>query len=120
MTLLVVLGCVAAFFAAYLAIGFGYIAPRYVTCEVADSIRKYPTIATPGNVAEWRRFAASMAWGTAIVWPFYLLGRAGTAWIHGRSPLTDHELKVKTEQQAKRIAELERELGITGREATRG
>lgn len=109
MTLLVVLVCVVA----YLAFGFGYVAPRYVTRQVEDHIRRLPALAKEsGKVARWRREEAGFAVAPALCWPFYLLCRAVVGRIAAAAPLTSFELRAENEAQAKRIAELERELGI--------
>ncbi len=116
MTLFIVLGCGFGSIAAYLIVGFGYVAPRWVTREVEESIRRCPTLAKdPAEVAEWRRDSAGLAWGPALVWPLYLLGRLVTNRIASAAPLTSHELRIENEQKAKRIAQLEKELGIGGK-----
>lgn len=97
----------------YFGIGFGYIAPRWVTREVAAHLRDYPhTAQVPGEIERWRREAAGFAIPLATVWPFYLAGRVVTGWISDAAPLTDYELKAENERQAEYIAHLERELGV--------
>lgn len=109
MILTVVFGTLAA----YLAYGFGYVAPRYVARQVAKNIERFPILADgPGQITSWRREAAVLSIPAALGWPLYLLGRALIDRIADTAPLTAHELKTLTDQQAKRIAELEAELGV--------
>jgi hypothetical protein len=108
-TLLVVLAGIAA----YLAVGFGYVAPRYVTRQVEGRIRRFSALAEePGKVDGWRREEAGFSVLPALSWPFYLLGRALLGRIVAAAPPTSFELRAENEAQAKRIAELERELGV--------
>ncbi|MEU4578964.1 hypothetical protein [Nonomuraea sp. NPDC023979] len=109
MTLFIVLAAVAG----YLAIGLGYIAPRWAAREVENDIRQFGILAKdPGRIAEWRRDAAGFSVGIALVWPGYLVCRWLVDQIVHATPPSSHELKALNEQQARRIAELERELGI--------
>jgi hypothetical protein len=114
MTLVIVLACVAA----YLVVGFRYAAPRFVTRMVESDIRQWPSLAHD-STERWRREAAGFAVVIGFVWPFYLGGVLLLNAIAKSAPLTDYELRRKSEQQARRIADLERQLGI-GREARRG
>lgn len=99
--------------AVYLAIGLGWVAPRYVTRAVADYIRRFPTLAgDPGRIEQWRREEVGLSLLVAFGWPLYLVGRLLLNWIAGASPLTSYELKVLSDQQARRIAELEEQLGM--------
>lgn len=113
--LLIVLACIVA----YLAVGFVYVAPRWVAREVEKYYERYPGLAKdPRKVAKWRRDMAGLAWGAALVWPFHSAARTLNDWIARATPLTSEELKAMNTQQAKRIAELERELGIGARKGT--
>ncbi len=114
MTLAIVLACVAA----YLFVGLRLVAPRFVTRMVANGIRQWPNIADD-SIERWRREAAGFAVVIAVGWPLYFVGTFLLDTISRAAPLTDYELRRKSEQQAKRIADLERQLGI-GREARRG
>ena len=108
-TLLIVLTCVVA----YLAVGFFYFAPWWINREVEKAIRRWSHVAEDADeIADQRRFAASLAWLPALFWPFCWFGHWLTNRLAATTPITTHELKLKSEQQAKRIADLERELGI--------
>lgn len=85
---LVIAAAVIAGVALYLFTGFRYAAPRYVTRKVAQIVSGYPSLAGDAReVARWRREAAGMAWGPALIWPAYLLCVAlkPAAWIADRA-----------------------------------
>lgn len=109
MTALIIIGGIAV----YLAIGLGWVAPRYITHAVANYIRRFPTLAgNPGRIEQWRREEAGLSLPIAFVWPLYLVGRLLLNWIAGASPPTSYELKILSDQQARHIAELEEQLGM--------
>lgn len=109
MTLLIVLVCVAA----YLGIGFMWAAPRYVTIYVEDCVSRFAILVDdPGRLEEWRREGAAFAIAVAFVWPFYFAGRRLLRRIAAAAAPSSYELKIQNKQQAKRIADLERDLGI--------
>ena len=88
----------------WLGIGFGIVGPRWITAHVEEHLREFPTLDSAAELESERRFARSMCWGPALIWPLafvVLLSR----WSASRSRLTRHELEV-------RIAELEREAGL--------
>lgn len=116
--LLIVLACVVA----YVAVGLKYAAPMYVTRAVNERIDmwsqdllEWALKRDPDMIAKWRREETGCAFGVALVWPFYLAA-LGAKWMASvaiqDAPLTSYELKLQNDQQAQRIAELERELGI--------
>ncbi|MEV0616154.1 hypothetical protein AB0I81_22765 [Nonomuraea sp. NPDC050404] len=96
----------------YLAIGLGYIAPRFVARDMENNLRDFERIATPERMRQWRREAAGFAIPIALIWPFYLTGRWLINRIVAASPLTTKELKLKNEELERRIADLERDTGI--------
>ena len=103
-----------AVIAAYLFIGLYFIAPMSVRRQVQAHVQDFPSLSgTAEELASARREAAVFAIPLAFVWPFYLLGLLLMAGLGKRALLSDHELKILAKQQAQRIAELERELGIT-------
>lgn len=111
-TLVIVLACVAG----YLGIGFGYVAPRWAAREVENDIRNFKSLAgDPGRIDEWRRSAAGFAVVIALVWPLSLACRWLVDRIVDATPPSSRELEELAKQQAARIAELERELGIEER-----
>jgi hypothetical protein len=108
-TLVITLSCVVA----YLAIGLVFIAPRWTARQVESDIRNFGLLADkPGKIEEWRRSAAGFSIAIACVWPFYLAWEWAIDRIVNASPPSTYELKLQNEQQAKRIADLEKELGI--------
>lgn len=114
--LLLVLAVVLAVVTGYLWIGLHYVSPRWITREVDARIRRLPhTARTPGQVEEWRHEMAVLSVGIAFAWPLHLAGRVLVGWVAGKAPLTDYELKIKAEQQARRIGELERECEVLRR-----
>lgn len=97
----------------YLWVGFAHVAPSYVAREMEAFARRCPTLVNDRQyVADRRRSTCGEAVFIAVVWLPYLAGRAATGAIARRAPFTDHELREQNRQQANRIAELERELGI--------
>ena len=96
----------------WLGVGFGVVAPAWITSEVERKIRDFPRVAgNPATVARWRREARGMCWGPALAWPLSIV-RLLSLWAGSRSELTDHELRARAEEMRKRIADLEREAGI--------
>jgi len=99
--------------AAYLVTGFRFVAPAWVTRQVARNISSYPELARdPQYVEEWRRDFAGLGIGVALIWPAFLMMRFLAGGIAARSPLTSHEAAQKASAQDARIADLERQLGI--------
>jgi hypothetical protein len=99
--------------AAYLVIGWRFIAPTWVTREVARQVEAYRfSAADPAEVAGWRRTAAGEGVALGLIWPVYLLGRFLLGKVADAAPLTDFEAKRKIAGRDRRIAELERQLGI--------
>ena len=98
--------------AVWLGIGFGVVAPAWITSEVEENIRDFPHSARdPESVARWRREARGLCWGPALVWPLSIVRLLGM-WSASRSELTDHELRARAAEMQRRIADLEREAGI--------
>jgi hypothetical protein len=107
--LVITLACLAI----YLFIGWYFVAPRYVTREMARNFQRWSSLASvPGEVDGWRRFAAGEGAGLGLIWPVYLAGRLLTGGVARRAPLCDQEAKRKIAERDRRIAELERQLGI--------
>jgi hypothetical protein len=89
----------------WLGVGFGLVAPRWITADVERSIREWPRLAdNPGEIQEWRREAMTMCWGPALIWPLMFV-RLLAVWSASRSRMTRVELE-------RRIEQLEREAGI--------
>jgi hypothetical protein len=107
---------------AYIAVGLKYVAPLYVTRAMEGRVRLWGQELLdsvldrePDRLERWRREEAGWAFGVALIWPLYLAGVAAerlAGVVVRDAPLTSYELKRQTEQQAKRIAELERDLGL--------
>ena len=101
---------VLAGIAGYFWVGLGYVAPHYVSRQVARHIRRRPTMARiPGIVDQWRRDAAGEGAIAGLFWVFYLPWRATANHIATAGPLTAFEIERKTAAQAREIARLERE-----------
>jgi hypothetical protein len=108
-TLIITLAAVAA----YLFVGWYLVAPRYVTREMARNFERWAILADrPDEVAGWRRFAAGEGAGLGLIWPAYLAARLVTGSIASRAPLCDQEARRKIAERDRRIADLERQLGI--------
>jgi hypothetical protein len=108
---LVIAAIVIAGVGAYLFIGWRCIAPGWVTREVARQVRQFSVLAA--NEAEtWRREAAATSIAIGLVWPLYLAFRLLTGKIADRAPLTDFEARQQLADRDRRIAQLERELGV--------
>lgn len=98
---------------AYLLVGFCWAAPNFVRGEMDRNLRDYKILADdPGRVEEWRRTSAAFAIGVALIWPLWAVNRLLAGAISARVGLSSEELKRANLEQAKRIAALERELGL--------
>lgn len=98
--------------AAYFAAGIRLAGRPYITREMDRHCSQYPNLNTPADLERWRRQAAGESLFVAAIWPLYFAFRAITGHMAASAPLCDHEARRKVEQQGRRIAELERELGI--------
>jgi hypothetical protein len=98
---LIAFACVAI----WLGVGFGVVAPRWITREIAAEAARYPSLVDrPGWLADQRREATGMCWGPALIWPFMFFTLLGK-WANKRSRMSALE-------RLKRIEQLEREAGI--------
>jgi hypothetical protein len=98
---LIALACVTI----WLGVGFGVVAPRWITAETARDIKRWPGLAAdPEWLAGDRRENVAMSWGPALIWPLMVFGLLAK-WAEHRSTLSEYELR-------QRIEQLEREAGI--------
>lgn len=106
---LAVLACIAV----YYWLGIRLVARPFVTTQVAKHVRHFPTrSARLDDIDEERRFAAVGGLMLAAVWPFVLIGRLLVGRLAASAPLCDAEARELLKQRDRRVAELERELGM--------
>jgi hypothetical protein len=108
-TIVVVLSCIAI----YCWAGIRLVAKPFVTTQVANHIRDYPTLAAkPGNIDAERRDMAGFGLALAVIWPAALVWRLLISGLVASAPLSDVEVQEQLKQRDRRVAELERELGM--------
>ena len=106
---LIALGIVAG----YLFIAWGLVAPRLTTRWLQAAMSRHPRLyQTPEEIRTERHEQAMIASLAALLWPLLLAGMLVVRRVAAASPLTAQETQAKVREQAARIAELERELGI--------
>lgn len=106
--------------AAYLVIGWRFVAPRFVARDIArETAKAAQWQRTASYAAECRRDAAEAGVAVGIMWPLYvvtrvacLLGRLLVSGIAARAPLTDLEVRHALAARDRRIAELERQMEL--------
>ncbi|MUN41426.1 hypothetical protein [Actinomadura litoris] len=99
--------------AVYLALGVRYAAHPFIAREVEQSCQRWPSLMNePGKIESWRRTAAIAGVGLAPLWPAYLLYRVAINALVKTAPLSPTELRRQVTDRDRRIAELERELGL--------
>lgn len=117
--LLIVLACIAG----YYWLGLWLVGRPHITRGVANYITEnaehwkvLSRVVTPSEVerrvAAHRHFVAGEALMLAAAWPLVLVGRAAMGTLMAITPLSDAEAQLLLQQRERRIAELERELGI--------
>jgi hypothetical protein len=111
MSVLLIVIIVLALAAAYLRTGMRLAGRPYVTRQVQQHCERHPTLAED-YAEEWRREAAFEALFVTAVWPLYLAFRSLVSRVAEAAPLSDHELRRQLADRDRRIAELERELGV--------
>lgn len=116
MVILLIVIIVLALAAAYLRAGMRIAGRPYVTRQVQANGERYPNLAVD-HIEDWRREAAFEALFVTLIWPVYLGFRSLVSRVAEAAPLSDHELRRQIADRDRRIAELERELGV-GRRLT--
>ena len=111
--LLAVLAFLAGF-GAYFATGMRLVGRPYVTRSVQSRCERYPNLAVD-HTEDWRRVATFEALFVSAIWPLYLTFRSLVSRVADGAPLSDYELRRELEGRDRRIAELERELGVDRR-----
>ncbi len=117
--LLIVLACIAG----YYWLGLRLVARPHVAREVAGYITEHADhwklmgrVVAPSEierrVAGQRRTASGEALFLAAFWPVVLASRAAMGVFMATTPLSGAESRLQIQQRDRRIAELERELGI--------
>ena len=113
MNALIVLLITLTALGAYITIGVRFAARPYVTREVERQCRTLPTLAKDTHTIErWRRTAAHEGLFVALIWPIALTIRHLGGALAASAPLSQAELKQQIQQRDRRIADLEREVGI--------
>jgi hypothetical protein len=98
----------------YLWLGVRLGARPYVTQEVQRNCERWPTLAVdPKAVEEWRRTAAYEGLVLAVAWPIRLVLRACAGRLAASAPLSTVEAERRIKERDLRIAELERQIGMT-------
>lgn len=110
--IVILLGVLAAL-GIYVTIGVRLAARPYVTREVERHCRDFPSLAAkPHQIDQWRRTAAYEGLVAALIWPIVLTIRHLGGALAASAPLSEVELKRQIQQRDRRIAELEREVGL--------
>jgi hypothetical protein len=111
MTALVFVVIAAVCGAAYLVAGMRIAGRPYVTRQVQQRCERHWILAED-HVDEWRREAAFEALFVTAIWPLYLGVRSLISRVADGAPLSDYELRRQLAERDRRIAELERDLGV--------
>lgn len=118
MSALLIIAILIAIVLAYLRLGTRLAGRPYIPRAVQEHCKRYPTLAKdPVQVEGWRRDAAFESLFVTLVWPAYLTVRLLISQAAAAAPLSEHELRRQLADRDRRIAELERELGVGRRSA---